>query len=1712
MFSTGQYTPNLTEESMNAQWFNRSIATNRRRRKISLSGVMLLTAIVVVCWNVELFGQSGRGIGADTGTVIAPPMLRMWNWPDTLFLIGTYGGSNLRDSTGEVSNIWSFFDSMAVDLFISADYYDSGNATDSINALKYFDSLAMSADISKGHRIGQWDSWPYSNQIGYARAVEFYPFDSVQSPYYPFRFMSMDDTVYGEIVYNSQGIPNDTLSRREQRYDSSNTPHNTVIAEHITFNEWDEAPRRIYRWSSQAQAHGEDSVQTVDRWIMDDRSITDGGKTETSRFDSLYYVVITGHLFENGTSLNTDSLLKVEVIYEVQKDDYFYAGTSPPRTVASVDTTFLVTTLYVTKNNLYPSGPPFNWNQYREVVLPLDLRFLANGAWGPTNPNTLDSSISRRFDLKVTWLGGEQLALRSVSLRSLHGQLTLGTDAAAKAWRQQRIDLIRRTLYGTSDYDVPDDSLRRAWIGVHPVEEQHPTAYVGLEYLTQMVRDTFNVPRPGGASGERDSVGEFTTQSYIADLFHHHHLSSPATTVIETYLWTMPATGTDSADNKRWFNLRYEEIPSIREENGGRFHLGEIDIDDPTSIEEYEKTLQRLLIGRYIPDWSVLGPEVPEPTTHPRYRKRWGLLHRLGDAARVSRATGRRLIQAPSFNGAMNLIPYDDGGTSKLDTVVGHFGTAAELRMLTNLGLAYGSKGLVYWWFPSTSDIAHKPSTDSTVWGTEGVYAGFGPIGSDYEGCYTYDTLRNTVDWTLHTGKHPPKSDPVTTIPDFYVGFGTRTRAVKNVNRRLKEIGKVMMNLTWRESYSVHYTTRWPWDSGMLDYKSRPLGSTEILKGVRAWDPRTGAIDSAWATFVEVGMFDKQDTNYNNYEERLRDGTYLMVVNRRTFERPDHVLATSARGRKMDSLAESRTVELTLDFPYQDTTYSTQYNVWFRVREILPSRIPLPLLGARTPVDTAFRGGPGKKVFVHLPPGESALLELSYAAPDESMVPGVLAHNNQRKGIFDEEDGKYMGVYHRYDSTIGDWHVYFRRSLPVSPTGTILWEPVEHDLSAKLSEDDPVTTQNSHPSLTFRRLSNSTEIVSVVWTAHGSGGTRQVLLREGWFEDYFDSTAGVPVSNFSWMPVKQVVGLHKGVNADEWGTPVIASSSASSGIGEYIAWSDSTVGIIARGLLYDTTVGIGLSWTPYDTITKPWNNAGFGVGKFPSMPPFTHRGMGQESSPIVWQQPGVTNTGISYTRLGYVPPSVGPKLQLIHLDPSTFWISPNADPYATNHYLNPSIDQSQDGLGRVMEGVTWEQKVGTNSEIYFHAVYYDSSVDESILITNAIGKIVNTQVTNPPPCYPVVSSQNQVMSVADSSAIPLFSISYESMYCCDKMSLLETKWLFTGPLWVNSGSPPWHQNPRTYWHTGKNPSGVSSTGSLVNRYTILYAAPPDSTLRTSREFFARSRPGGYEAEGLQVGARIPDSLPYSFSARLYDVWVSDAVESRGIAMEEMGRPDSLSDMIAMLRSKNFQTGDSLSLGGTIYLQFFAQDSAGVSDKWYDAITELVDSSSGAVVLQLDSTRVSVAHRDINLELDSTVDLLSGTYYLRLRLVASTFGPNISLDSNYWITPLSGWIESFTGKRLRKLDGEAGNGLRISAQPNPTTGETEFRFSVSRKEHVSMTVYDAMGREVERMIEKELFEAGRYAVEFDGSTLKPGTYLVELKTLNGRVTEKIIVQR
>ena len=333
--------------------------------------------------------------------------------------------------------------------------------------------------------------------------------------------------------------------------------------------------------------------------------------------------------------------------------------------------------------------------------------------------------------------------------------------------------------------------------------------------------------------------------------------------------------------------------------------------------------------------------------------------------------------------------------------------------------------------------------------------------------------------------------------------------------------------------------------------------------------------------------------------------------------------------------------------------------------------------------------------------------------------------------------------------------------------------------------------------------------------------------------------------------------------------------------------------------------------------------------------------------------------------------------------------------------------------------------------------------------------------------------------------------------------------------WRMNVTPQWQGTvPRGYNFGGFTPNGAASEGELTNRYASLYIRSTDSLLRTSREYYTRAKPGGYTAEGLEIGATLDDSLSLAFTARLYDVWMSDDAKSAGIPMIAYAKPDSLSDMLGTLRTKNFATGDSVAIGGQVSVSFSYGDSAALVGKTIDYITELVDSSTGDVVFVLDSTRLDVEHSSKSILLDSTLDLLSGTYYVRVRLVSTEFNPNVALDTtvSWSTTEIRGWIDALAGKRARRLGGETGSGIRVSAQPNPFTGETEFRFSISRREHVTLKVYDGLGREVARLIEKELYDPGRYAVEFQAGELPSGQYIVELQTLNDRVVEKIVVKR
>ena len=89
-------------------------------------------------------------------------------------------------------------------------------------------------------------------------------------------------------------------------------------------------------------------------------------------------------------------------------------------------------------------------------------------------------------------------------------------------------------------------------------------------------------------------------------------------------------------------------------------------------------------------------------------------------------------------------------------------------------------------------------------------------------------------------------------------------------------------------------------------------------------------------------------------------------------------------------------------------------------------------------------------------------------------------------------------------------------------------------------------------------------------------------------------------------------------------------------------------------------------------------------------------------------------------------------------------------------------------------------------------------------------------------------------------------------------------------------------------------------------------------------------------------------------------------------------------------------------------------------------------------------------------------------------------------------------------------GAEASGLFLAAPgPNPVRGETTLRFALRESGPAVLAVYDALGREVARLVDG-LSAAGEQSVSFDASALAPGLYLVRLDA-NGASTSQTLVR-
>ena len=70
-------------------------------------------------------------------------------------------------------------------------------------------------------------------------------------------------------------------------------------------------------------------------------------------------------------------------------------------------------------------------------------------------------------------------------------------------------------------------------------------------------------------------------------------------------------------------------------------------------------------------------------------------------------------------------------------------------------------------------------------------------------------------------------------------------------------------------------------------------------------------------------------------------------------------------------------------------------------------------------------------------------------------------------------------------------------------------------------------------------------------------------------------------------------------------------------------------------------------------------------------------------------------------------------------------------------------------------------------------------------------------------------------------------------------------------------------------------------------------------------------------------------------------------------------------------------------------------------------------------------------------------------------------------------------------------------LLQSNYPNPFNPTTTISFSIPQAQHVSLIVYDALGREVAKLVDAEL-GSGNHTVTFDGQNLASGVYIYRIR--------------
>ncbi len=109
----------------------------------------------------------------------------------------------------------------------------------------------------------------------------------------------------------------------------------------------------------------------------------------------------------------------------------------------------------------------------------------------------------------------------------------------------------------------------------------------------------------------------------------------------------------------------------------------------------------------------------------------------------------------------------------------------------------------------------------------------------------------------------------------------------------------------------------------------------------------------------------------------------------------------------------------------------------------------------------------------------------------------------------------------------------------------------------------------------------------------------------------------------------------------------------------------------------------------------------------------------------------------------------------------------------------------------------------------------------------------------------------------------------------------------------------------------------------------------------------------------------------------------------------------------------------------------------------------------------------------------------------------------------YLIPDTVWIRVGPITVVREPGGNPGSFLLEQNYPNPFNPSTVIGYQLSAVSHVTLKVYDVLGREVATLVD-EVQKMGSYEVEFDGSRLPSGVYFYRLQAGTYSRTKKLVL--